>query len=99
MGTRAASNISTGIKTDPSVAELIDHLTQVSHRVVQDALREAQRSYWLSRADDFRAALPRQTDWHGPEGFAGVRRRRERLDAIIAACEVKAEICMWQDSA
>lgn len=97
LATRTDSNISTGIKTDPTVTQLIDHLEQMQHRVVQDALREAQRSYWLQRADAFRAAWPRQADWHGTEGMAGVRRRRERLRQIIAACEHKAEVAMWQD--
>lgn len=81
----------------PDVRELVDHLTHVQHRVVQDALREAQRSYWLSRAADFKAALPRQDDWHGWEGLASVRQRRERLISVIAACEAKATVCCGQD--
>ncbi len=84
-------------KIAPSVAQLVDHLEQVQRRVVQDALSEARASYWQRRAAAFRAALPRQDEWHGREGLASVRRRRERLQQIIAACEVKAKLCCWQD--
>ncbi len=83
-------------KLTPDVRELLDHLTHFQHRVVQDAMNEARRSYWLRRAGDFRAALPRQSDWHGHEGLAGVRRRRERLLEIVAACEHAAEVVIWQ---
>ena len=81
----------------PDVRELIEHLTHFQHRVLQDCLQESTASYWKRRAGDFRAALPRQDGWHGHEDLAGVRRRRERLLAIIAACEHAAEVALWQD--
>ena len=84
-------------KTAPSVAQLVDHLEQVQRRVVQDAFSEARASYWRRRAASFRAALPRQDEWHGSEGLASVRMRRDRLRAIIAACESAAEVALWQD--
>ncbi len=97
-GNRTDSQFSAGTGTvDPTVVELLDHLGAVQRRVVHEALLDASRSYWLRRADDFRAALPRQDEWHGHEGLAGVRRRRERLLQVIAACEAKAEIALCQD--
>lgn len=79
-----------------AVADLIDHLDQVQRRVVLDAFNEASRTFWLRRADDFAAALPRQSDFHGHEGLASVRRRRQRLEAIIFACRAKAEVALLQ---
>ncbi len=90
-------DISVAAKNDPSVPELLDHLQQMQRRVVAEAILSARRSFWLRRAENFRAALPRQTDWHGSEGLASVRARRDRLKAIIAACESAAEIALWQD--
>ena len=81
----------------PDVRQLVEHLEQMQHRVVQDAVSEARASYWHSRAAAFRAALPRQDEWHGSEGLASVRARRARLVAIIAACEHAAEVALWQD--
>lgn len=82
----------------PDVRELVEHLTQMQRRVVQDAFSEARASYWRRRAAAFRAALPRQDEWHGREGLASVRMRRDRLKAIIAACESAAEVALWQDA-
>lgn len=81
----------------PEVRDLVEHLTQLQRRVVQEALATARASFWLRRAADFRAALPRQDEWHGREGLASVRARRDRLNDIITACEHAAQIALWQD--
>lgn len=38
-----------------TVAELVDHYDHFASRVLQDAVAEASRQYWLRRAADFDA--------------------------------------------
>lgn len=97
IASKSPNNTATVPDQRPDVRQLVEHLDHIQHRVVQEVLAESTASYWRKRAEAFRAALPRQDEWHGREGLASVRARRDRLKAVVAACEARAEVALWQD--
>lgn len=74
---------------DHQLADYVEHFRQ---RVLQDALAEATRDYWLRRAADFEAALPREGDFV-PAGV-DLERRRLEIAAALLACRKRAAVSM-----
>lgn len=76
-----------------SLGEYLDHFQR---RVLQDALAEATKAYWLRRAQDFEAAKPVEP----PEGFRDpeqARKQWKRCHAAAEACRHAAELAPFQD--
>jgi hypothetical protein len=71
----------------------------MQHRVIQDALSEATRAYWLRRAETFLAARPRPEDFHGNATTEDLRAQWHRLTAIADACRARAEVSLLDDLA
>lgn len=66
-------------------------------RVVQDAVNESSRDYWLRRAEQFEAALPRPGDFHGHAMAEDVRTRSLDIKMKAQACRNRAELCRLTD--
>jgi hypothetical protein len=66
-------------------------------RVLQDALTEATRSYWLQRAETFEAAKPRLGEYHGAATNKDLRDAWRRCDRIARACRARAEVSLLDD--
>lgn len=78
-----------------SPGEYLDNFTR---RVLQDAMTEATRRYWLRRAADFEAAKPIEP----PGGFRNPEQARiqwRRCHAAAEACRHAAELASAQDFA
>lgn len=73
-------------------------LDQFIRRVLQDALAQATRDYWLRRADDFEAAKPVEPagGFRDPEA---AREQWRRCHAAATACRNAAELAPMQDYA
>lgn len=85
-----------------SLADATDKLSYVDHfraRVLQDALTEAMRSYWLRRADAFEAAMHKPGDFPGLCSVDQIAATNERLAAKATACRNHASICIFDDTA
>jgi hypothetical protein len=78
---------------------LLDHVDHVQHRVLQDALAEGTRTYWLRRAESFLAARPRPDDFHGQATTEDLRAQWHRLTEIADACRARAEVSLLDDLA
>lgn len=79
-GERAASNVTTGNTVS------IPDFDNWSRRVIQDALNESTRAFWLKRAEDFERAKPRPDEYHG-------NKTREQLRAQWLWCHETAQAC------
>lgn len=67
----------------------IDHFQR---RVVQDALNEARRAWWLKRAEDFERAKPRPEDYNGRATLEELRARWRWCHQVAEACRNKAAL-------
>lgn len=65
-------------------------------RVLQDALNEATSSYWLRRADQFTAAMPRPGEFNGQRTGDQLNEKVVELTAIVQACRVRASVSLLQ---
>jgi hypothetical protein len=65
---------------------LVQHVAHFQARVVQDALAEASYAYWMRRAEQLEAALPRPGDYPG-------RAPKEEREARRASVEARAQAC------
>lgn len=81
------------------MVNLDEHTAHFRARVLQDALTEATRSYWLRRAETFEAAKPRPGDYFGKLTRDEVRAQWYRLDEIARACRARAEVSILDDVA
>lgn len=78
-------------------ADLADHVAHFQHRVIQDALNQATRNYWLRRADEFEWAKPRLDDFHEEASNAELSRQWQRADETARACRNRAAMALIQD--
>lgn len=85
-GERAALNVNYG---DVLILPDLDHFTR---RLLQDALNEARRSWWLKRAEDFERAKPRPGDFNGRATIEQLRARWRWCHATAQACRNKAAL-------
>lgn len=65
-------------------------LDNFRRRVVQDALAEATRDYWLRRAADFEAARPTRLDYAGRATAADLAEADRRCRETARACRAAA---------
>ncbi len=63
-----------------------------ARRVIQDALTEAARSYWIKRAEAFERAMHRPGDFPGLCSIEQIEAVNERLAAKALACRRHAEL-------
>jgi len=78
------------------VTRLGIYLDNFVRRMLQDALAQATRDYWLRRAADFEAAKP----FEPPGGIRDPEAAREqwrRCHAAATACRNAAELAPMQD--
>ena len=68
----------------------LDHF---QYRIVRDAMNEATASYWLRRARDFAAALPREGDFLGRSTPEQREARERRLRQIVVNCVHRSTLC------
>jgi hypothetical protein len=61
-------------------------------RVLQDALTEATAQYWLHRAEQFEAAAPRPSDYHGDASQEQLTEAWVRCKTTAVACRRCAEL-------
>lgn len=80
-----------------NAADLADHVDHFRYRVLQDALNEATRSYWLRRAETFEQAKPRLGEFHGQATKAELSARWRSLDEMAKACRNRAALALIQD--
>ena len=83
------------------IVPALDPVGYVDHfraRVLQDALTEAMRSYWLRRADAFEAAMHKAGDFPGLRSVDQIEANNERLAAKATACRNHASICIFDDT-
>ena len=59
-------------------------------RVLRDAYLEADRAYWLRRAQQLEAARPRRGDYFGAATSEQIRATYDRLTAAAQACRARA---------
>lgn len=72
-----------------------DHLVG---RILQDAMTDATRSWWLRRAEQLEAARHRPgVDWPGHASEDALRRRWRDLTETAQACRARAEIGAAED--
>lgn len=69
---------------------------QFTRRLLQDALAQATRDYWLRRADDFEAAKPVEPVG-GFRDPAAAREQWRRCHETAKACRYAAELARFQD--
>ena len=103
MKAAPADSTLTALKSPSTIAAAADKLSYVDHfraRVVQDALTEAMRSYWLRRAAAFEAARYRPgIDYPGLATIEEHRAKWRQLTEKAAACRAHATICLFDDTA
>lgn len=75
------------------VAQALDVLPHMTHRLLQEALSDAWAPQQRARAAAFRAAAPRPGDFHGRATREELRAAWERCRAIAGAFENRAELC------
>lgn len=80
-----------------SAADLADYIANFQRRVLQDALNEATRSYWLRRAETFEDAKPRLGEFHGAAIPAELSRQWNRAHQTAEACRNRAAMALIQD--
>lgn len=78
----------------PGLSEYVEHFRA---RVLQDALNEATSSYWLRRADQFTAAMPRPGEFHGQRTDDRLDEKVVELAGIVQACRARASVALVQD--
>lgn len=79
---------------------LLDYVDHFQHRVLQDALAQATRSYWLRRAAVWEAARPRRGDFTGQASIAELVEADQRCAETALACRRRAEVSLlWDDPA
>lgn len=79
-------------------AELVEDLDHFLHRVIQDALSEQTRSYWVRRAEAFEwAATERPGDYLGQATETERDARIRRMVDAAAACRNRAALCDVED--
>lgn len=76
------------------VEEYVEHFHR---RVLQDALNQATRTYWLRRAEQFEDAKPRLDDYHGNATRAELSRQWNLAHETAEACRRRAEAALFQD--
>lgn len=74
-----------------------EYLAHFQRRVIQDALNEATRSYWLRRAESFEWAKPRLDDFHGTADNPNLSAQWRRADETATACRNRGEMALVQD--
>lgn len=85
-----------------------EYLAHFQNRVIQDALNEATRSYWLRRADTFEWAKPSIGEHHGgpvewfrsepsPAPADKLSAQWRRADETAKACRNRAAMALVQD--
>lgn len=80
--------------------ELAGYVDHFRARVLQDALTEALRSYWLRRAAAFESAMHRPgKDFPGRRSVDQLAANNRRLAQKAQACRDHASICIFQDRA
>ena len=86
---------STTAPPDTPTPDALDaHLAQFQKRVIQDAMQQASRVYWLHRAEQFEWAKPRLDDHHGQVARADLSAAWNRCDAAARACRAKADMAL-----
>ena len=76
----------------PILRQTIGNLGHFQHRVVQDALTEAMRTYWIRRAEAFEKARPLPDEFHGAATKDQLQAKWHELTAIAAACRGRAYV-------
>lgn len=87
-GERAASNV-----IDPDKARL----RAVQRRVLQEAVSDGSRRFWLRRAQDFENAKPRLGEFHGKATPEELNARWTWCDQVARACRAKANMATLDD--
>jgi len=71
---------------------------QLVARILQDAMTDATRSWWLRRAEQLEAARHRPgIDWPGRASEDDLRRRWRALTEAAQACRARAELGAAED--
>jgi hypothetical protein len=96
---RPAANGTASKLSDDDVISIGQTLDHFLFRLLQDCVREASRSYWLKRAQDFDKAKPTPADFHGQATRETLREQWYRLDEVAQACRNKASLCPFDDVA
>lgn len=76
----------------PSVASATASLSQFQRRVLQDAINDARRQWWLKRAEDFERAKPHPNDYHGRATLDELRARWRWCHQTAQACRNRAAL-------
>ena len=68
-------------------------LPHFTFRLVQDAINERTRAYWIRRAELFEAAMPTEADFFGQADSLAMLEQKARVEAKAQACRNRAELC------
>ena len=88
----AAGETSVNLRSDSDLD--LEHFRM---RVIQDALNEGRRQWWLRRALDFENARPRPGDFNGQATLEELRDRWVWCTEIAKACRARAEVAPLDD--
>lgn len=90
-GNRNRPELALGTADDRWAAMMttVDHFQR---RVIQDALNEARRRWWLQRAEDFERAKPRPGEYAGQATIEQLRARWKWCHHTAQACRNKAAL-------
>jgi hypothetical protein len=75
-------------------AALVEHVDHWQHRVVAEAIRDAESWQWLRRAAEWETAAPKPTDYHGGATREELSAAWRRCMETAAACRARAEVSL-----
>jgi hypothetical protein len=75
-----------------TTADVVEHIDHFQRRVIQDAIADADATYWLRRAEMFEAARPRAGDYHGRATRADLAAADQRCRDAAEACRKRAAV-------
>lgn len=80
----------------PEPTNLLNHVDHFQRRVVQDALADGERGYWLRRSRVFEWARPKRDDYHGRATREDLTRRDAALAEAAENCRRRAGLSLWE---
>jgi hypothetical protein len=69
---------------------------QLVYRAVQQLITESDPAYWLRRAEQFHAAAPRRSDFHGRATCQQLAEATQRCRETARACRGKTAFLGWE---
>lgn len=87
-----STSTGTGSKLSNGDSNILPDLGQFTRRVLQDALNDGRRQWWLKRAEDFERAKPTLDDFNGEATVQQLRARWRWCHETAQACRSKAAL-------